>query len=164
MSREIGSWFSIDASSEGGADVIEHALSVIWESVPGDKVSHYKLTKIKSKTDYYCDDYNGKFEGKFAADRTHHYSEDVEGDDGILTLILLWSGENNAVKLPFDLTLPQAAKFIADWLKTIEYPEQPDHDGGNHAGWRIFNDHWGHVAQHHMAVVGVQPQWIMYGK
>lgn len=42
--------------------------------------------------------------------------------------------------------------------------EDLDHDGSNVEGWRIYNETWGHVGDHHYAIVAVQPAYIWMGK
>lgn len=54
--------------------------------------------------------------------------------------------------------------MIKEWLKQIEYPPEPRHDGDNTKGWRIFNEPWGHVMDSHYGIFAVEPVWMMHGK
>lgn len=148
----------IDIVSEG-RDGIRHALSIIWNSAaPGGKATHYKVLKLREETKYYCRDDNGKH-------RTQHCTKLVKDEErGADTLILLWHDEDGSIPLPFPLSLDQAAGFVADWIGSASYGSEPDHDGSNGRGWRLFTEAWGHVARHHCAIVGAQPAWAMYGK
>jgi hypothetical protein len=61
----------------------------------------------------------------------------------------------------------RAAANVHDWLTLkggANYGEQPDHDGDNGKGWRVFNESWGHVFGMYQAICAVQPAWAMYGK
>lgn len=54
--------------------------------------------------------------------------------------------------------------FIEAWLKEADYGSQPDTDGHNSKGWRIFNEGWGHVCGMWQAFVAIEPEWLTYGK
>lgn len=54
--------------------------------------------------------------------------------------------------------------MVEKWLKEAKYENEPDHDGCNERGWRVFNDAWGRVGDEHGAFVEIQPVWLMYGK
>lgn len=45
-----------------------------------------------------------------------------------------------------------------------DYGRQPDHDGDNEKGWRLYNETWGMVGGDHSAFAAVEPAWAMYGK
>jgi hypothetical protein len=81
-------------------------------------------------------------------------------------LILCWTdGMNGAMPLPFPMDLQAATEFAWGWLRNgAEYGRQPDHDGDNKPGFRVYNEDWGHVAHAWQAFVGIQPAWMMYGK
>lgn len=150
---------TIDVTSEGREGIL-HALSIIWNAAaPGGRAKHYRILKLKERTEYY----QHEARGERPAFTTHHTAT-VESPDGCETLILLWNEETGSTPLPYPLTREQAAGFIADWLGTVGYGDQPDHDGSNGRGWRLFTGNWGHVAGHHYAIIGVQPAWAMYGK
>lgn len=67
-------------------------------------------------------------------------------------------------RLPFKLDAAGAADFASRWLAEQDYGTQPDHDGGNGKGWRLYNEAWGHVDGEYQAFVAVKPVWAMYGK
>ena len=99
-----------------------------------------------------------KVPGGFAS----HYT--VRKIEGVETLILLWHEEQDAKPLPFKLSLEAAKSFGWNWLEQSAYGGQPDHDGDNGRGFRVFNEDWGHVSGMHYAFAGIQPCWMMYGK
>lgn len=68
------------------------------------------------------------------------------------------------VALPFHLDAKSAADFARRWLAEAEYGKQPDHDGDNKKGWRLYNEAWGHVDSDHGAIIAVAPSWAAYGK
>lgn len=142
---------TIDIVSEGNKS-LEMALNIIWTNCPGGKATHYKIVKLKETISYY---------GK---PTDSHYSKLEEDQEGEETLILLWHEEKGAAVLPYPLELEDAISFVKGWLKNTNYHDEPDHDGSNGKGWRIFTEQWGHVAGHSYAIVGVQPRWAMYGK
>lgn len=84
--------------------------------------------------------------------------------DGTNTMVLLWNEEKGAIALPFPLDLGGAINFVINWLKNVQYGPQPDHDGSNGKGWRVYNERWGHVAGYRCAIVGITPRWAMYGE
>ncbi len=57
-----------------------------------------------------------------------------------------------------------AAAIATRWLDLIDYGPEPDHEGSNGKGWRIYNEAWGHVGHEWAAIVAVTPRWAMYGK
>jgi hypothetical protein len=86
------------------------------------------------------------------------------------TMIFLWSGYENlpdAVMFPFQMDYNGAADFVSRWLASLNvdaYGPEPDHDGHNSKGWRVFNEAWGHVYGIRAAMVGVKPTWAWHGK
>jgi hypothetical protein len=79
-------------------------------------------------------------------------------------LVLFWSMEEPAIALPAPMTAEDAEPFVRAWLKEQDYGPQPDHDGDNGKGWRVYNESWSMVAGKHRAFVAIEPCWIMYGK
>jgi hypothetical protein len=140
-----------DIVSEGD-EALAMAVKIAWDNAPGGKASHYKIVNLKEDIRYYGNP------------TSHHYQDLKEDMDGIPTLILLWHDERNATSLPYPLDAESATKFIKGWLERVERGEQPDHDGDNGHGWRVFTEQWGHVAGHHYSILAVQPEWAMYGK
>lgn len=150
----------IDVTSEGDED-LRMALTLIWANAPGGKASYYKIVKLVEDVHYYCDT-DGKPYGHRFDLRPLRPTDDPK--DGIETLILCWSDEKDAVPLAYPHSLDEAYHFVKGWLRSVKTGSQPDHDGDNGHGWRVFCDHWGHVAGHHYAICGVQFKWAMYGK
>ena len=79
-------------------------------------------------------------------------------------LVLYWKESPRATKLPFPMTLDQAADFASGWLKYADYGDEPDHDGDNDKGWRLYCEDWGHIDRDHCAFAAIEPAWAMYGK
>ncbi len=81
-------------------------------------------------------------------------------------LVLYWSDSNvtGINKFPSPLTAEQVEPMILQWLKDADYGNQPDHDGDNDKGWRVFNEAWGHINSEWQSFVAIQPIWLMYGK
>lgn len=140
----------IDITSEGD-EALALALQIVWDNAPGGKATHYK---VMSYTDAETE-MSGRYDIKV---ETH------PDEKPLPTLILLWNAEADAMPLPYPLDLEGAINFAKGWLKNAEYGEEPDHDGSNGKGWRIFNNNWGHVMQLHYGIVGIRPNWAWYGK
>jgi len=84
--------------------------------------------------------------------------------EGVLTMILLWSKDGLAERLPYEMDVDAALSFVSGWLASVKYPEQPDHDGSNVKGFIISTGNfWGHIDSHY-SILGVQPCWALLGK
>lgn len=79
-------------------------------------------------------------------------------------LVFFWSDSQTATKLPFPMTLSQAADFASGWLQHADYGGQPDHDGDNGKGWRLYCENWGQIGRDPYAFAAIEPAWAMYGK
>lgn len=82
-------------------------------------------------------------------------------------MILYWCASRNGddvTMLPFKMTLEQAADFAYQWLQEADYGTEPDHDGDNEKGFRLYCEGWGHVNNDYSAFAAVKPAWAMYGK
>lgn len=83
-------------------------------------------------------------------------------------LIFYWATEaanETAIEVPFKMDADAAADFASRWLKdTASYAPEPDHDGDNGKGWRVYTDSWGAVSGEDFSICAVQPCWMMYGK
>ena len=88
-----------------------------------------------------------------------HYSADPD-----YGLILYWADSSRAEKLPGPMDAAQLVDFAWEWLQKQDFGKQPDHDGSNSKGWRIFNEAWGHVKGEWAAFCAIQPIWAMHGK
>lgn len=84
-------------------------------------------------------------------------------------LVFLHSMAQSEFKLgsaafPFKMDAIGAADFARRWLAEQDYGPQPDHDGSNTKGWRVYNEMWGHVDGMWTAICAVQPVWAWHGK
>lgn len=79
-------------------------------------------------------------------------------------LVFMWTEAKDAVALPFKLDVEGAADFARRWLDEQDFGRQPDHDGDNGKGWRLYNEAWGHVDNQYQGWIAVAPAWAMYGK
>ncbi len=79
-------------------------------------------------------------------------------------LVLFWVKTEGINLFPASLDAEGAADMAWRWLKEADYGPEPDHDGSNSRGWRIYNEDWGHVADSYQAICAVQPEWVMHGK
>ena len=116
-----------------------------------------------------------------------HFDMTSEGDDCLRQAFALAGQNNNAVgyrvspdkglilywvetkrpgymPLPYPMTLLQAADFTIGWLAHADHGKQPDHDGDNGKGWRIYSERWGNLDGEHQALLAVQPVWAIHGK
>ena len=58
-----------------------------------------------------------------------------------------------------------SAILVKQWLDDVAvYPEEPDHDGSNSKGWRLFNEKWGKVNDEDAAICAIEPEWLWHGK
>lgn len=96
-----------------------------------------------------------------------------------LRLVLFWAAiepgnglkefadapEQQYVGFPFEMDAAGAADFAIRWLEgAAVYGGEPDHDGDNSKGWRVWNEAWGHVDNQWQACLAIQPVWAMHGK
>lgn len=89
----------------------------------------------------------------------------VEETKGKPRMIFYWASSPNAAPFPFEMPIDQAAQFAQAWLDGgAEYGREPDHDGHNEKGFRLYCEDWGHVAGEWQAFVAIEPAWAMYGK
>lgn len=79
--------------------------------------------------------------------------------------ILFWAeGAKDMVHLPAKMDQEQIIPLIKAWLSEADYGREPDHDGDNGKGWRVYNEAWGHVNGEWQAFCAIEPVWLMYGK
>lgn len=143
----------LDITSEGDK-ALDMALQLVWPNAPGGKASHYKIVDVQESTSYY------------GTPPDRHYSETkiVPDGEGTQTMILFWHDDKGSIPLPYPMDQQESLHFVKGWLKQTKHGSQPDHDGSNGKGWRVFTNSWGHVAGHHYAFAGIQFAWAMYGK
>lgn len=84
-------------------------------------------------------------------------------------LVFFWAESTRSsiwksIPLPFELDYLGAADWARRWLREQDYGPEPDHDGSNVRGWRVYNEDWGHVADDWAAFVAIHPEWAMLGK
>lgn len=139
--------FKIDITAEGRSS-LHKALEIAFsQNAPGNNIESYHVTKLESVP------YNGI----------------PEYLNGQTALILRWMKvekpeENGPVNLPFKLDIEGATDFAFRWLAEQDYGKEPDHDGDNKKGWRIWTGGWGHVGGDRYSVCAILPDWAMYGK
>lgn len=84
------------------------------------------------------------------------------------TMILYWAFPHyskTVQKFPYEMKLEDASNFVWGWVQEAKHiGREPDHDGDNSEGFRVFNQAWGHVNNSWEAFVGIQQVWMMYGK
>lgn len=160
----------IDATGESRTE-LEHLLQFIWTGVPGGLATHYLATPVVRKTTYYSHEITADSPGNVERPVggkplliSHYDADQTMAAGGTSTLILLWHQERDGIALPYPLDSKNVGDFVAGWLANASYGGEPDHDGSNHKGFRLFTDGWGHVAGYRYGIVGVQPAWAMHGK
>lgn len=82
-------------------------------------------------------------------------------------MILFWSdqGVRQPInRFPAVMGPGELEPIIKAWLSERHYGSQPDHDGDNERGWRVYNEGWGHVDGEWQAFAAIEPVWLMYGK
>lgn len=98
----------------------------------------------------------------------HSFAEGYRIDESKKLLIFYWYIPNDKTphvnKLPFKMKYDMATDFALSWLAEQDYGRQPDHDGDNEKGWRVYNEAWGHVENDSCAFLAITPTWAMYGK
>lgn len=160
--------FTIDITAEGEAS-LKSALEIAFaHNSPGKKTTHYKVLNLAETARYYVSEPTEKRAANVEKPVplcVHHYNDTQEHPNGTQTLILLWAAEPDASKLPYTMSVAQAFELVKGWLSEAGVPgPEPDHDGDNGAGWRIFTGPWGKVAGSSYGIIGIQPAWAMYGK
>lgn len=99
-------------------------------------------------------------------------NELIKADGKRKTLILFWSEDDSfepkPSAFPSDMKGAPLETFVWNWLEDMwekkEHGPQPNHDGHNENGWRIFNEYWGHLAGSQYGIIAIQPIWATYGK
>lgn len=79
-------------------------------------------------------------------------------------LVLYWAKDNGATPFMSPLGRDEIRPMIESWLKEADYGAEPDHDGDNEKGCRVYNESWGHVGGQWAAFVAIEPVWLLYGK
>lgn len=84
-------------------------------------------------------------------------------------LIFFWSSHADSApktltRLPFKIPADAAADFAKRWLAEQDYGREPDHDGDNGKGWRLYTENWGRIGDWWGSIVAIEPAWACYGK
>lgn len=79
-------------------------------------------------------------------------------------LVLHWAIDSKGIPLPAALDGDALRAFVEAWLEAVNYGPEPDHDGHNGRGCRVYNESWGQVDGEWSAFVAIEPAWLMYGK
>jgi hypothetical protein len=127
--------FLIDLTAEDDATLREALVIVFRHNAPGRKATHWlELSDAKKRK----------------------------------TLVLMWHEEEREgveiQRFPVPLDADGAFEMVYRWLEAADYGHQPDHDGDNGHGFRIYCGACGHVENLTYSIVGVSPAWAMYGK
>lgn len=146
--------FLINIVSEGSlADAMKIACGR-WH----DKIVGYAIRDAVAGEKYEAD--------KFLSDPKNAYVLRLQKEPKERRLVFYWTkiDRPDFVAFPFTLDPDGAADFAARWLAEEDYGKQPDHDGDNGRGWRLYCEGWGHVDSEYQAFVAISPRWAMYGK
>lgn len=79
-------------------------------------------------------------------------------------LIFYWAEHDKMTALPFKLDVEGMTDFATRWLAEQAYGREPDHDGDNDKGWRVYNEAWGKIGSDWQTFIAVRPAWACYGK
>lgn len=87
------------------------------------------------------------------------------GKDTPLRLVLFRYPNDAMQPFPSPMTAEQVQPMVEAWLAQATYGPEPDHDGSNEKGWRVYNEEWTHVATFRTsAFVAIEPIWLLHGK
>lgn len=154
--------FNLDISYEGDEN-LKTAIKLAMKD--GYKIYSYKLVRVKREVKYFgsqCSPHTPENCHGISNLSVFHTEEEKEDKDGHLTLRLFTYGGSlgkDQVQLLYPLDVEGVYNFVKGWLENgAELGKEPDHDGDNKAGWRVFN-YYGSGAK--FAVQGI---WAQYGK
>jgi hypothetical protein len=126
--------FSIDIRNDGN---ILRALEIAFEHCPGKTAVAYLV---------------------------ENNARPGDGGSILSRLLFFWNKDKVATDLPFKLDVVGAADFAQRWLAEQNYGNEPDHDGDNGRGWRVYNKSLGRATGHAYSFVAIEPCWAEYGK
>lgn len=134
--------FRLDLTGES-IETLKEGLSIAFRhNAPGGRTTHWAEVEVKTLPEW-------------------------DGASGTRkALVLLWH-EDTSLKsqaFPTRLENQKVVEIVLEWLKGADYGPEPDHDGSNGRGFRLFCDHWGHVAGSHYGIIGIAPAWAQWGK
>jgi len=78
--------------------------------------------------------------------------------------VLYWAETKEMIPFPVSMDAATVLPIIVAWLAEQDYGREPDHDGDNNRGWRLYNEEWARVDGKYQAFLAVKPAWTMYGK
>lgn len=81
-------------------------------------------------------------------------------------LILFKYASTKSAMVPFliELGIDELVPLIKTWLENQDYGPEPDHDGSNGKGFRIYNEDWGRIGDDWSTICAIKPNWAWYGK
>lgn len=133
--------FSIDITAEGRKTLLEILRILFRHNAPGGKATHWTEVEVKAKSEW------------------------IGAGGPRRALVLLWSEDGaESQRFPIPLDAEGVFEMVWSWLGSANRGKEPDQDGSNAEGWRIYCDHWGHFEGSHYAIAGIVPAWAMYGK
>lgn len=98
----------------------------------------------------------------------HRHAVGWRVDPGRNRMVLFWSakgfGAPGVQQFPTPLGPEAVEPLVRAWLESVDYGREPDHDGSNRKGWRVFNERWGYVNDWSNAFVGIEPVWLEFHK
>ncbi|PZQ86025.1 MAG: hypothetical protein DI549_00655 [Ancylobacter novellus] len=139
--------FHVDITAEGKSSLAKAIGIAFAHNAPGCKSQSYAIKQIVAT------EFNG-------------LPVDLNGKRA---LVLRWTKRTptdpvEVCDLACGLDAEATAHLAGLWLDEQDYGREPDHDGDNGKGWRVFVGGWGHVAGDHYSICAVTPAWAMYGK
>ncbi len=88
----------------------------------------------------------------------------VHEEKGLMLYHAKVDASKDMILLPYEMTIEQASDFAYGWVVNMKIEDEPDHDGSNGKGWRVYNESWGKVNGEWQCFVAIQAVWAMYGK
>ncbi len=140
--------FSIDITAEGDSSLAAAIGLAFSHHAPGKKAEAYRIVNTLDR------------------DPSSPTGLTQNPKHGWPCLVLYWTKTGKeVVPFAYPMTLDETLTFVRGWLRNTPPPgPQPDHDGDNGHGWRVFNENWGHILGEFSAICAIQPRWAMYGK
>lgn len=105
-----------------------------------------------------------KGDGRLKASSAEGYLIHPEKGLVFLGYIDRHSKDPAVVEFPFKMDAEGCADWAYRWLENAEYGPEPDHDGSNSKGFKVYNDSWSRVDSYYGSLVAVKPEWCWHGK
>lgn len=126
-----------------GADLVD-VLPIAFQATPGGKAVAWKVY-----TEEVAPDYRSKaWKPRTPAGR----------------LVLFWSPYDLATLLPSPVGPDDALTLVTAWLREADYGPEPQHDGSNRKGCRVWNESFGYIDGQYQAFVAIEPVWLEFHK